>query len=331
MPSPLRRRGVAVDSYFAPNAASRPHAKQCMPHARGQVPSAAHRPTALRRYVPTFPASSPYITAVGGLQGGTPGRSPTGERVAEISGGGFSNYFARPAFQDAAVRRDCRGCATDVAPYCIATCGDGQMVQRAAPQHEMLQTQREMLQTRHTILQTQCTMLQRQRDMLQAQRECCKHSANVAKTARDGRRRQTVRPSSSDASHISSMSSQHSTTGCNEHAALCCNAAPCVATGQRLPKDAFAAKREDVERVGRGLSRHRRAGAPHLHRDWACPRHICAGTGLAPAHICSATGLTLAHICARTGLTPAAAARRPGRAAFCARCGICARVGRVTH
>jgi hypothetical protein len=131
-----------------------------------------------------------------------------------------------------------------------------------------------------------------------------------------------VRPSSSDAPHISSMSSQHSTTGCNEHAALCCNAAPRVATGQRLPKDAFAAKREDVERVGRGLSRHRRTGAPHLHRDWARPRHICAGTGLAPAHICARTGLTL---------TPAAAARRPGRAAFCARCGICARAGRVTR
>jgi hypothetical protein len=30
---------------------------------------------------------------------------------------------------------------------------------------------------------------------------------------------------------------------------------------------------------------------PHLHRDWAHPVHICAGTGLAPAHICAGTGL----------------------------------------
>jgi len=54
-------------------------------------------------YVPTFPASSPWITGVGGLSGGTPGRTPTGEVAAPISGGGFSNYFTRPSFQDAAV------------------------------------------------------------------------------------------------------------------------------------------------------------------------------------------------------------------------------------
>lgn len=54
-------------------------------------------------YVPTFPASSPWITGVGGLGGGTPGKSPTGEVAAPISGGGFSNYFKRPAFQDDAV------------------------------------------------------------------------------------------------------------------------------------------------------------------------------------------------------------------------------------
>jgi hypothetical protein len=50
---------------------------------------------------------------------------------------------------------------------------------------------------------------------------------------------------------------------------------------------------------------------PHLHRDWACPRHICTGTKLAPAT--SAPGLSLPlphlhrdwacprHICTGTG------------------------------
>mmetsp|Transcript_49251 Transcript_49251/g.96610 ORF Transcript_49251/g.96610 Transcript_49251/m.96610 type:complete len:569 (+) Transcript_49251:28-1734(+) len=58
---------------------------------------------AVGKYVPTFPASCPYITGVGGLSGGSPGRSPTGESVAQLSGGGFSNYFARPPYQDSAV------------------------------------------------------------------------------------------------------------------------------------------------------------------------------------------------------------------------------------
>ena len=56
-------------------------------------------------FVPTFPASCPYVTGVGAVTGGTPGSSPTGEGVADISGGGFSNYFTRPAYQDTAVRR----------------------------------------------------------------------------------------------------------------------------------------------------------------------------------------------------------------------------------
>ncbi len=54
-------------------------------------------------FIPTFPASCPYVTGVGAVQGGTPGRAPTGESVADLSGGGFSNYFARPQYQDDAV------------------------------------------------------------------------------------------------------------------------------------------------------------------------------------------------------------------------------------
>jgi|EP00966_Prymnesium_polylepis_P185914 tripeptidyl-peptidase I len=52
-------------------------------------------------YVPTFPASSPWITAVGGLQGGADGAAS--EEVWPPGGGGFSNYYARPAYQEAAV------------------------------------------------------------------------------------------------------------------------------------------------------------------------------------------------------------------------------------
>ena len=58
---------------------------------------------AVGSFVPTFPASSPHVTGVGAVQDGTPGQSPTGEIVADLSGGGFSNFFTRPKFQDAAV------------------------------------------------------------------------------------------------------------------------------------------------------------------------------------------------------------------------------------
>ena len=49
-------------------------------------------------FVPTFPASSPYITGVGGLVGGG---TDGGESVWGPGGGGFSNYFARVAYQTA--------------------------------------------------------------------------------------------------------------------------------------------------------------------------------------------------------------------------------------
>jgi tripeptidyl-peptidase-1 len=49
-------------------------------------------------FVPTFPASSPWVTAVGGTTKQNP------EVCASFSSGGFSNYFARPSYQDAAVK-----------------------------------------------------------------------------------------------------------------------------------------------------------------------------------------------------------------------------------
>ncbi|KAK7062125.1 Tripeptidyl-peptidase sed3 [Favolaschia claudopus] len=49
-----------------------------------------------RSFLPGFPASCPYVTAVGGTTG-------IPEVAATFSGGGFSDYFPRPAYQDQAV------------------------------------------------------------------------------------------------------------------------------------------------------------------------------------------------------------------------------------
>lgn len=56
-------------------------------------------------FSPDFPASSPWVTAVGGLVGGNAGATPTGEWADTISGGGFSNFFPRPSYQDDAVAK----------------------------------------------------------------------------------------------------------------------------------------------------------------------------------------------------------------------------------
>ncbi|KAF8258634.1 subtilisin-like protein [Lactarius quietus] len=49
------------------------------------------------RFYTYFPATCPYVTAVGGTRGIEP------ERGAETSGGGFSDYFLRPPYQNEAV------------------------------------------------------------------------------------------------------------------------------------------------------------------------------------------------------------------------------------
>jgi len=49
-------------------------------------------------FVATFPAGSPWVTAVGGTTKSDP------EVCASFSSGGFSNYWARPAYQDAAIQ-----------------------------------------------------------------------------------------------------------------------------------------------------------------------------------------------------------------------------------
>ncbi|GAB7358725.1 hypothetical protein MBLNU230_g3954t1 [Neophaeotheca triangularis] len=49
------------------------------------------------RFLPIFPASCPYLTSVGGTTGVKP------ERAVSFSSGGFSDRFARPAYQQTAV------------------------------------------------------------------------------------------------------------------------------------------------------------------------------------------------------------------------------------
>jgi len=55
------------------------------------------------KFEPDYPACSPYVTAVGGLHGGTPGNTPLGETVWIDGGGGFSNFAPRQSWQDTAV------------------------------------------------------------------------------------------------------------------------------------------------------------------------------------------------------------------------------------
>ncbi|KAG7447497.1 tripeptidyl peptidase A [Guyanagaster necrorhizus] len=54
--------------------------------------------TQVKRFVPSFPASCPYVTAVGGTSG-------IPEQAVFFSGGGFSNYFPRPKWQDKSVKK----------------------------------------------------------------------------------------------------------------------------------------------------------------------------------------------------------------------------------
>ncbi|TFY80682.1 hypothetical protein EWM64_g3330, partial [Hericium alpestre] len=49
------------------------------------------------QFIPNFPATCPFVTAVGGTTSVNP------EVAASLSSGGFSNYFARPTYQATAV------------------------------------------------------------------------------------------------------------------------------------------------------------------------------------------------------------------------------------
>lgn len=49
------------------------------------------------KFQPSFPASCPWVTVVGGTTG------VSNEHAVAFSGGGFSNYFLRPSYQDSSV------------------------------------------------------------------------------------------------------------------------------------------------------------------------------------------------------------------------------------
>jgi len=71
------------------------------------------------QFIPSFPASCPYVTAVGATQTTTVGSSKEIREVAVsrfYSGGGFSNYFARPSYQDSVVE-DYLNRASEVGDY----------------------------------------------------------------------------------------------------------------------------------------------------------------------------------------------------------------------
>ncbi|KAI9435202.1 subtilisin-like protein [Lactarius psammicola] len=53
------------------------------------------------RFNPEFPSTCPWVTSVGGTTDGTTFEGP--EVAADLSGGGFSNHFPRPDYQDEAV------------------------------------------------------------------------------------------------------------------------------------------------------------------------------------------------------------------------------------
>ncbi|KAM3481591.1 hypothetical protein MY5147_000577 [Beauveria neobassiana] len=72
---------------------------QCHDHA---VISGGHR---RRRFAARFPDSCPYVTSVAATRGVNPQVVGYNEKNHFVSGGGFSEYFARPKYQDAAVAR----------------------------------------------------------------------------------------------------------------------------------------------------------------------------------------------------------------------------------
>jgi len=55
------------------------------------------------QYIASFPASAPYVTAVGGVSGGSEQKGNTGEVAWMYSGGGFSIFFEEPSWQSDAV------------------------------------------------------------------------------------------------------------------------------------------------------------------------------------------------------------------------------------
>lgn len=51
------------------------------------------------KFLPSFPASCPFVTTVGGTRDFSPERVAFDEGNGYVAGGGFSDYFPRPAYQ----------------------------------------------------------------------------------------------------------------------------------------------------------------------------------------------------------------------------------------
>ncbi|XP_066222613.1 tripeptidyl-peptidase 1 isoform X1 [Saccopteryx leptura] len=70
--------------------------------ASGDIGTGCRSVSGRYEFRPSFPASSPYVTTVGGTAFQNPYKI-TSEIVDSISGGGFSNVFPRPSYQEEAV------------------------------------------------------------------------------------------------------------------------------------------------------------------------------------------------------------------------------------
>ena len=84
----LTARGVSVLAATGDGGAAGTGQTQCFAHDRQA-----------KRFVPTFPAGCPYVTAVGATDNVAP---PVAG--ADFSAGGFSDFFGRPAWQNEVVR-----------------------------------------------------------------------------------------------------------------------------------------------------------------------------------------------------------------------------------
>ncbi|KAI0378056.1 tripeptidyl-peptidase [Hypomontagnella monticulosa] len=69
------------------------------------------------QFVPVFPASCPYVTSVGATRLVGPEIVAFDARGGFVSGGGFSNYFDRPKYQEKHVEQYLQGLDTTLAPY----------------------------------------------------------------------------------------------------------------------------------------------------------------------------------------------------------------------
>lgn len=68
------------------------------------------------QFIPAFPASCPYVTTVGGTKN-FPEVVAFDHKNGYASGGGFSNYFARPWYQDKVVSAYIKGLDSSFDPY----------------------------------------------------------------------------------------------------------------------------------------------------------------------------------------------------------------------